>query len=71
MALASGRLHRNRPADAVFIHRLRVGGPAMILGVDLLADAVVHIDHDSGAEALDPAQGGRDSGGVGARRRCG
>ena len=45
----------------------------MILGVDLLADAVVHIDHDTGAAALDPAQGARDSGGVGvgARRRRG
>ena len=91
IAGVSGRLHRDRPADSVFIHRLRVGGycrsrvallaadlhifealgwndgPAMILGLDLLADAVVHIDYASGAVAVEPAAGARNTGCIGAR----
>ena len=91
VAGVSGRLHRDRPADAVFIHRLGVGGycrgraallaahldifealgwkdaPAMILGLDLLADAVVHIDYQTGAAALEPAEGARNTGCIGAR----
>ncbi|MEQ8434065.1 MAG: retroviral-like aspartic protease family protein [Oceanicaulis sp.] len=35
------------------------GEPAMIIGMDALADAVITIDHDTGVVEISPAQGGR------------